>query len=427
MRFAGIGICMDPQGHPIVGANVWLIRKYGPHYFRVVATTTTREDGSYEVEQIEGLLHEYAHDPFLREIQPLSVVVHHPGYAWAIRDKVPAWPACVVMQPSEPLTGVVLDQRGRPVRGANVRAGTAQHIDLLYRTGLVTTRTDERGRYRLELFPRYDRAAKDARLGMGQPGSVHHEPYLLWATASDGSYQRQIIERVPADTAVRLQPGTQVKGRVVNAAGLALPDVGVQLEPSSYPLAPPDSDQLAHHLHYKASDYTQTDADGYYHFDALPAAEFNLYVVPSDENGDGRPDFIPHNDAKVDCEEAQSPIVEVNDLVIGFGRPLRLQLVEEAAGAPLTLERPQLVRVVFNANPRGASQGIMIQSQVWCNTHGQVDCQVPREAGRVLVQMLSVQPETVFRFRRSVQVEVPSVDEHADDSTLEIVVPVPDR
>lgn len=114
----------------------------------------------------------------------------------------------IVLEPGTLLSGIVLDERGEPVAGAEIseRPGHPPHTRMSYRdrpaSGLrPATFTDREGRFG---YP--------ARTGQRLQLLVHASGYLPWRSPD-------LVADAPQTLDVRLQPGRRVRGIVVDRNG----------------------------------------------------------------------------------------------------------------------------------------------------------------------------------------------------------------
>jgi RNA polymerase sigma factor (sigma-70 family) len=135
--------------------------------------------------------------------------------------------------------GVVTDPQGKPVAGAELfnQGGSSDEVR--------QAKTDEHGKYRLEHLYR---------------GTFRHEVVVrAKGLAPQRLEVRPGTAAQPAEVNIQLEPGHTIKGRVVNEAGKAVPDVWVYFGHRESPDG----------MYYGGR--ATTDAQGRFHFDSLPA------------------------------------------------------------------------------------------------------------------------------------------------------------
>lgn len=217
----------DLNGHAIVGAVVQAYqyptqgRSVDPE---LVTNVITGADGKFEVT--------------LRPYSPL--VVTKPGLAPAWRDpgSNAANGAPMVLSPPTMLAGVVFDETGKPLTGAEVFVCSAHTGDKKdYRTfldgklarQLFSSHTDASGRFSIENFP----ANSTAELDVSAPGKVlpprraqYGPDSLLWRSGQQ-------------DIRLAVEPPAEIEGKVETDTGELVTNAQVELRSVAGTLAVP--------------------------------------------------------------------------------------------------------------------------------------------------------------------------------------------
>jgi len=217
----------DSDGHAIAGA---LVDAYQyPEQGRnpdpeLVTNVTTGAEGKFEV--------------MLRPYSPLLVT--KPGLAPAWRDPGPNETngAPMVLSPRTTLAGVVVDETGKPLSGAEVFVCLAHLGDKRdYRTflhrkltrGLFSSHTDASGHFRLENFP----ANATAELDVSAPGKVlpprraqYGPESLLWRSGQQ-------------DIRLVVEPPAEIEGKLETDTGEPVTNTWVELRSLARTLAVP--------------------------------------------------------------------------------------------------------------------------------------------------------------------------------------------
>ena len=185
------GTVKDPQGQPLRGAEVRT-------FYFTGRPTVTDGRGSYRLDGLNPIVDQY------------SLHVTHPDYPAVSHQFNPAAlgetaTLNVTLNPGVNVFGRVTGPRGEPLEGVrvgNTRSGAMWNS--------IQVKTDDQGRYRLD------------RVAQGK--------LTLWAVHGDFALhvqETQTGQEPEVEINIALQTPTPLRGRVLDAAGHAMPDVRV--------------------------------------------------------------------------------------------------------------------------------------------------------------------------------------------------------
>ncbi len=289
------GTVLGERGRPIAGATVLVHRFYTNEQpkddpaeisdFRL-ATATTGKDGRWEVDGVPSGL-----------FPTIGVSASHPDWAPALvpsigefngtRQKLLRSQHVFVLAPLTTLSGVVVDEGGRPVAGADIRVMPAG------RSSFHTTTTDPSGRF--------------------QVARLHAMPTTVDAGAEGFRYALKEVSIEPTTPELRfvLARGRTVRGRVVDATGKPLARVIVSL----FPKGPRDYTSIGGNFS------TVTQADGRFEWTGAP---------DSDLNYEARNETLSATSGVVPDGPGHEVIITMNEC-----RRLHLSVVDSESGAPV--------------------------------------------------------------------------------------------
>lgn len=306
------GVVKASDGRPVEGAWVLAaptLRLDGPP-----PSTRTREDGRSRL--------------VLERAAPHAVRVYARGYASALLDAVtPGKPLAITLEKGRTIEGRVLDSAsGRPVPDARVWTRVGRGLTWEPSAGLVETRTDAKGRFRLEGLGRgaVDLAAEARAYGRGTR-----------PRATAGGPAVEIV----------LLPGGAIVGAVTDPQRRPLASAVVRLEPSEG---------------WRAPAIVTTDAEGRFEFAGL---EPRSYSVVARHPGFA-PGFVPgvvvEPDSELSVEVAlDSPGAIAGRLVDEEVRPVAgLVLVAEANGSPTPPSLREVLRAQAGPDGRILLEGL---------------------------------------------------------------------
>ncbi|MGO9924518.1 MAG: sigma-70 family RNA polymerase sigma factor [Isosphaeraceae bacterium] len=221
------GVVRDPSGKPLAGVGISASAEWIQGQFDYV---TTGADGRYRLSHLPlgfEVRLDVSRDDFLQK----DVTTHLTGRKQTLD---------LTMQPRPhggSIAGVVLDQQGRPIAGAElINMGMSSHL-------VRETKAGPDGRFRLDdLFE----------------GTVGKEVVVR----AKGSAPKRLKVKPgppdqPAEVTIRLEPGHRIKGRVADEKGRTLEGVRVYFAQANHGF--PDGGRAT------------TDDRGLFAFDSLPA------------------------------------------------------------------------------------------------------------------------------------------------------------
>lgn len=259
------GIVLDTQRHPVANATVDIYHQVAggewlPSVLEFEGTVQSDDHGKFEFPVIEGNTVFVAHKPGLA-----------PGWLEAY---VKQWDVSVVLilgQPAE-IAGVVVDDNGHPVAGAEVWASSLWSTPSLGngRTGggiltgrparqLFSTRTAPDGQFHLAGVP----ADSGADLAVTKPGLAMREPKL--DPDETNPFGTQCLAG-QTNALLVMEPGANIHGKVVvEKTGNPLGGVTLWLRRSS-----------ASFSFYNGREPIKSAPDGTFHFDDVAAGSYTI-------------------------------------------------------------------------------------------------------------------------------------------------------
>jgi Carboxypeptidase regulatory-like domain len=214
--------------------------------------------------------------------------------AWATHGRADENPAGAAAQAGA-VTGLVVDLKGRPVAGAEVR-GTA------YQETYAPTRSGADGRFRLI-------------------GLKPDRPVTVWADVPGlARERREDVHTFPGKDRdigrLTLLPGTRIRGRAVDARGKPVGGAGVKLDLYRH--------QLGHTITSQGTEWTfKAAADGRFATPPLPAGGAHFYLRAS-----GKVRTFVRKDA-----EPGTRILDIGDVILPDEMPVA-GVVVDGEGRP---------------------------------------------------------------------------------------------
>ena len=253
---------------PIQGAAVWIGASPGDNAF-------TGPNGLFDLTTRPG-----------RDATRFSV--NAGGYlaAWANSEMPePAGPTevTVALTPAAPVTGLVTDDRDRPIAGASVSAETR---DLRLTASSATLR------------PQRATSAGDGSFRL--PDLAYHNAYRFTARAE--GYSSTVVDVPPMEAGVAAQPvrivltkGRQARGNVIDTDGNPVAGAEVKLRWVV------DSERPIFRERLDATEPTATDEHGAFSFPAVAADEYEVLVSHAEYVRSGAPRTeVPAGEGEVD-------------------------------------------------------------------------------------------------------------------------------
>lgn len=246
------GVVVDEQGQPIAGAQVYPVRLYSSSPYPMKdKTVTSGDDGRFSYDQLDPMDYRFH--------AKMEGYLEGDSASASVREGVGIENIIIRLEKGTEVTGLVLDQQGRPIPNAVVSLLSYVHISKNswgypqqkpdYQANAVS---DESGRFTVANFP-----------PNGDTLVVRHDRFAPSLFAVDSS----AISQQPFT--IRMTPGGRIDGTVYGSDGKGTP--GVSLYSQNYP------DNLF-------LDATVTDPNGQYHFDHLPPASYMVLNNGTDKN-----------------------------------------------------------------------------------------------------------------------------------------------
>jgi len=166
------------------------------------------------------------------------------------------------LDPSDPVTGVVVDPSGKPLAGVKLQGySKASAADFRDYGSFTETRTDDAGKFRLPLV----------KGGVG----------VMWVLPKDFASTSRAINKERGDLGtITLRPGVRVSGRVLNVAGEPIAGIPVNIDYSG------DGNETVNNLPVATSIERSalSDKEGRFAFDPLPSGSYR--VIPEEHRSD---------------------------------------------------------------------------------------------------------------------------------------------
>jgi protocatechuate 3,4-dioxygenase beta subunit len=296
----------DSAGHAIAGAKVevyrWLPER--PSEMGLATNLITGADGIFEL-------------PWSSYNQ---LIIRKTGLApawWEMRPNETN-NAPLVLSPPAGLSGVVVDEAGKPASQAEVfvsvahlggRTDWSTLLSAQFTRPMFTSRTDAAGRFRIENFP----TDATAELSVAAPGKVlpprrvQYSPgSLLWHS---GQTDIRLVLELPAT----------IEGRVETETGQPLTNAQVELRPTAYSLGVASWKSV------------EGVANGGFRFSGVGAGAYQLFAQFG-TNETGLPDWVAEP-----VPVTVLPGEDVNGVVLNAakGGVLRARSVDRRTGKPL--------------------------------------------------------------------------------------------
>lgn len=370
------GICVDEKGEPLADVKVEVysaLFKELDSEPKIIRSTTTDAEGRYQFENVIDIQKEFPegspddnYNYFLPEdIKVITVISREPGRApgfFGNSDSSHVARHGQVnlhrMVPAQTLRGRIVDEQGEPVVGAGVSAGYLPTIRG-FPQDINTAITDNDGKYAIDDLEDYDaeeerkkyqqmqeRDSLDLQLYAGND----RKPWArwLWAKHPEFAMKRAGIEKVPGHIDVELQPGAVLTGRVVTQEAGKSPvparNVEVRLQREMTP-------EWGYEFNYQSTG-SRTDNEGKYRFDSLPQGKYSC----SPQNAG----WVSHGIEGIELKQGET--TEAPDAVMTRGGRVRIQLIDDETGKPLTFENP--TKGFVSPGPRPPRKSFYFPSKV---------------------------------------------------------------
>jgi len=197
------GIVRSPEGNPLAGAQVTRLTKHGLDQNSIALTD---ENGRYHIEQ--------------ESYKSVRLRATAPGYTLGYQTRRisgdPISDLDIVLTRPGRVAGIVIDQIGIPVAGAEVKAGLTlwdKEFSWGYPIGFQSVKTNSEGKFAFENLPPYE-----VRLGIEKQGFAKVESTRIMLKSGEHKSDVKII----------LRSGLSVKGQVADLNGVPLSNVRVE-------------------------------------------------------------------------------------------------------------------------------------------------------------------------------------------------------
>jgi beta-lactamase regulating signal transducer with metallopeptidase domain/protocatechuate 3,4-dioxygenase beta subunit len=301
------GSCVDSQKRPVAGAQVLLyITNFQEMTQRLIQQTSTDDKGRFTFANLA---------PKSRSGDNDVVVARRPGLATFATTNSRGKPLEIAMRKAATFRGMVRDERGKPLAGAQVSFATdPSGVRCLLQPveGLRCARTDAKGEFAVDDLEEFGYAEAGPPPGwrggwgmMGPPSMrVVYPGYVeTWVQ----------YRKVPGSADVVLADAATISGQVV---------FGETGKPAAGAVVEVRSDRPEQYIR----DVVETRADGRYRFDTLPEGTFILWV--SSAPGDLNAPFVEHVAARRG-RPTQAPLMRLVK-----GGEIRGRVVDDVVGRP---------------------------------------------------------------------------------------------
>ncbi len=343
-----VGLCIDENGMPQANVSVKIYRRstmIPAGKTSATNQTQTNVDGKFRFENVINIPQVFPQgipdDNEPTETQVITTIGRAEGFASTMdsdivraiakRGKVIVW----VMKKAEMLRGRITDEQGRPVAVARVSAGTAGTFasDI---ENYFSAMTNAQGEYVIDDLPAYDAAA--VKRQMAEAMRADPKTMSTWAArpmpiiATHPSYaaKRANIQAIPGEINLQLTLGCTITGQVSFPSGEDQPaplDNGIVYLQRN--MNQPNVGESSGYFQHQSLS-TMLDAKGRYRFESLPAGNYHLKA-----RVDGWVTTGIENVAAKGGETTLAP-----DIAMTRGGKVRLLLVDDLTGEPLTFDQP---------------------------------------------------------------------------------------
>jgi beta-lactamase regulating signal transducer with metallopeptidase domain len=398
------GMCVDENYEPLPGVKVEAFAIRGQQKEpRRIATTVSDAKGEFHFKNVIDIAQEFPgglpkDGIFTDESCIVTVIGRLPGRALGDNGSELAFSIAkqgmnivtLRMPPAETLRGRVVNTDNRPVVGARV---TAIHFARLpgIPENVNSAKTDAEGRFEITDLEAYD--AEQAR----KEFEATQQDFLTFAGSGmpwdrfitvehpDFARKRAKITSIPGSVEVTLSPGAVLTGRVMTQEVGAEPkpaanaDVMAMLLPAA---------ETPNSLSYQVLS-AKTDEAGNYRFESLPQGDYAVQAY--------LPDWVTNGieDVKV----ATGETVAVPPFTMTRGGRVRIQLVDDSTGKPLTFDKPTKAYVNPVQRPMKRNTFAVRSNVAEFSQEGIGEIQVP--AGNYLFNVVIPSGESGTRWMRA--------------------------
>lgn len=251
----------------------------------------------------------------------------------------------ILMPPAAVLTGTIKDEAGKPIAGARVSKNLMSDFPHVF-----SATTDSEGRFSINDLAPFDLEAEkkrqeeqkkgtDAQLAAGANAvlSFSLAPRFTVVHPEFASV-RLPLSSVPGNVDATLSPGGRLPGRVIFADGSPAANAMVTVKPSIPKRGNGDWGMIDYGKFKIDRDYqvtVQTDAAGRFEADSLTPGKVDVWAELPGWLNAGIGEF----------EVKAGPAASLPDLTLTRGGVIRLQLIDDDTGRPITVDQPLAAEV----------------------------------------------------------------------------------
>lgn len=383
-----VGICLDEFGNPLVGANVEVCaapfrgRNQEP---QLIASMRSDSKGEFHFKNVIDIEQEFPNglpddNNFLPDnIRVITVIARLPGRVPGndgnelAAEVARSGRVSILRMPSaQALSGRVIDEGGHPAEGAKVSIGDWARV-VGAPDDINSATTNANGEFEIADLEAYDSEQARKEFESWQQnnytlmiaGANSGQPWERFVTVEHSKFARKRakITSIPGSVDVTLSPGAVLTGQVVTqeAGGEPKPAANVEVTAMLLPAA-----ESPNSLSYQVLS-AKTDEAGNYRFESLPKGSYAVHA--------NLPGWVTNG--LEDVNVATGEAVEVPELTMTRGARVRIQLVDDATGKPLTFDKPTKAYVNPVQRPMKKNIFAMRPNIVEFSREGMGEIQVP--------------------------------------------------
>lgn len=383
-----VGVCLDEFGNPLVGANVEVCaapfrgRNQEP---QLIASMRSDSKGEFHFKNVIDIEQEFPNglpddNNFLPDnIRVITVIARLPGRVPGndgnelAAEVARSGRVSILRMPSaQALSGRVIDEGGHPAEGAKVSIGDWARV-VGAPDDINSATTNANGEFEIADLEAYDSEQARKEFESWQQnnytlmiaGANSGQPWERFVTVEHSKFARKRakITSIPGSVDVTLSPGAVLTGQVVTqeAGGEPKPAANVEVTAMLLPAA-----ESPNSLSYQVLS-AKTDEAGNYRFESLPKGSYAVHAY--------MPDWVTNGIEDVNVATGET--VAVPELTMTRGGRVRIQLVDDATGKPLTFDKPTKAYVNPVQRPMKKNVFAMRPNIVEFSREGMGEIQVP--------------------------------------------------